>query len=180
MTPPTGEEPDILKDITELYCYYKELSLFAEEIRTESFLPPINEIRDAFDHLMRTCAVQYGFKVGNGDYKQENLKATFRHLYRAVFDLLDYIRIYEKLTIYEKIKGFSKTAILDVFPEYYREIVPEIEKCVKTIPIYKMDKDIGDPNLTKVKEYVDLVKKMRDYSLLIDEKIPAISLMKRN
>lgn len=168
------DKDQLLKEITELYLYYKELALYAEELRTESFLPPINEIKDAFDHLMRTYSVTYGFKEKNGDYIITNLEATFRHLYRAVFDLFDYIRIYQKDIIDQKIDGFSRVTLTDVFPEYFQEIVPGMDRCMKEIPLYKSEKDIGDPDLNTVKKYLELVRQLRDYTLKIDEKLPAL------
>ncbi|WP_214041495.1 hypothetical protein [Methanoculleus sp.] len=118
-----------MKKTTECYGILKDLALYAEELNTESFLPPINELRDAFDHLMRTYAVQFGLRDGDGEYIKENLDAVFRHVYRALFDYLDYIRIYQKDYIYQRLEGISHQTIVSLFPEYYREILPEIESC---------------------------------------------------
>ncbi len=168
------DKDQLLKEITELYSYYKELALYAEELRTESFIPPINEIKDAFDHLMRTYSVIYGFKEKDDEYVIKNLEATFRHLYRAVFDLLDYIRIYQKDIIDQKIDGFSRVALIDVFPEYFQEIVPGMDRCMKEIPSYKSEKDIGDPDLNAVRKYLDLVRQLRDYTFKTDSKLQAL------
>ncbi|MGV8108261.1 MAG: hypothetical protein AB2L10_02330 [Methanospirillum sp.] len=139
-----------------------------------SFIPPINEIKDSFDHLMRVFGVKCGFKEKNGNYIQENLDAVFRHVYRATYDLLDYIRIYQKQIIYRKMEGFSRETIVTVFPDYYPTIIPEVEQCLTKIPILKGDKDIGDPDIEKVKEFVSITEKLHEICSLIDQKYPAL------
>jgi hypothetical protein len=169
-----SDESQKIREITELYQYYKTLSIYAEELEDKSFIPPINEIRDSFDHMMRVFSVKCGFKNKTDNYIHENLDAVFRHIYRATYDLLDYIRIYQKEIIYKKMEGFSRETIVTVFPEYYPIIVPEVEQCLHTIPILKADKDIGDPDIEKVKEFISITEKLRDYCFQIDLKYPAL------
>ncbi|NLM30260.1 MAG: hypothetical protein GX216_07550 [Methanomicrobiales archaeon] len=168
------QDLEILKKTTEYYGILKDLAFYAEELTTESFLPPINELRDAFDHLMRTYAAQFGLHDGDGDYIRENLDATFRHVYRALFDYFDYIRIYQKDYIYQKLDGISHQTIINLFPEYYREILPEIESCLEDIPRYKASKDIGKPDIEMVTQYHTKVLKLRSYCAEINKMAPVL------
>ncbi|QSZ67510.1 hypothetical protein RJ40_08330 [Methanofollis aquaemaris] len=167
-------ESSRLYEITVLYQKYKYLALYAEELRSESFIPPINEIKDAYDHFMRIFAVKCGLKHENSEYIDSNLDATFRHIYRAVYDLLDYIRIYQKDIISNKLSDFSITTIHDVFPEYYQQIKPEIEKSLNNIPLYKASKDIGSPDIQAIDAYINLISEIKDYISVIDSKIPSM------
>jgi len=170
----SSRDLEVLKKTTECYGILKDLALYAEELNTESFLPPINELRDAFDHLMRTYAVRFGLRDGDGEYIRRNLDAVFRHVYRALFDYLDYIRIYQKDYIYQKLEGISHQTIADLFPEYYREILPEIESCLEDIPLYKASKDIGKPDMETVERYHAKVLKLRDYCAQINRMAPVL------
>lgn len=167
-------ESSRLYEITSLYQKYKDLTLYAEELRSESFIPAINEIRDAYDHFMRIFAVKCDLKHENGNYINSNLDATFRHIYRAVYDLLDYIRIFQKDIVSNKLSPFSLNTIHDVFPEYYQEIKPKIDRGLNNIPIYKASKDIGDPNIEVIDDYIALISEIRESILVIDSKIPSM------
>ena len=89
-------------------------------------MPPVNEIKDAFDHFMRISAVKFGMNDGDESYVQKNLEKVFSHIYRATFELFDYIRIYQKDSIDKKLNGITNDALVSVFPEYYQERIPII------------------------------------------------------
>ncbi|HUS75347.1 MAG TPA: hypothetical protein VMY43_04995 [Methanothrix sp.] len=168
------EEADILEKIAKLYDYEKGLMIYAEELADESFIPAINEIKDAFDHLMRVFSVKFGLRERDSEYVNDNLDATFRHLYRATFDLLDFIRLLQKERIYETVKDFSRETLVEVFPEYYNKIVPEIENAMQKIPRYKSEKDIGNPNLESVKSYVEIIEGTKQHFTKISEMMPSL------
>lgn len=164
-----------IKEITELYSYTKDLILYSEELNNLStFMPPINEIKDAFDHFMRITSVKFGMNVGDDAYVMTNLNKIFSHIYRATFELFDYIRIYQKDSIDKKLSGVSNEALVHVFPEYYREIKPEMESLLTIIPSYKKDKDIGDPDIGVVKAYHKSILQMRENIRKIDARLPAL------
>ncbi len=170
----SARDLEVLRKTTECYGILKDLALYAEELNSESFLPPINEIRDAFDHLMRMYSVLFGLRDGDSEYIKENLDAVFRHVYRASFDYLDYIRIYQKDYMHRRLEEISQQTIVNLFPEYYREILPEIESCLEDIPLYKASKDIGKPDMETVERYHAKVLKMRDYCAQINKMAPAL------
>ena len=164
-----------LKEITELYSYTKDMILYSEELNNLStFMPPINEIKDAFDHFMRITSVKFGLHEGNEEYARNNLDKVFSHIYRATFELFDYIRIYQKESIDKKLNGISNDALIHVFPEYYRQIKPAMEDLITKIPAYKKDKDIGDPDIGVVKLYYHSIQEMREHLKKIDAMLPAL------
>lgn len=168
------QEAETLEKIAKLYDYEKGLMIYAEELADESFIPAINEIKDAFDHLMRVFSVKFGLRERNSVYINDNLDATFRHLYRATFDLLDFIRLLQKERIYEMVKDFSRETLVEVFPEYYNKIVPEIENAMQKIPRYKSEKDIGNPNLESVKGYVEIIEGTKLHFAKVSEMMPSL------
>jgi hypothetical protein len=123
---------------------------------------------------MRMYSVLFGLRDGDGEYIKENLDAVFRHVYRASFDYLDYIRIYQKDYMHQRLEGISQQTIVNLFPEYYREILPEIESCLEDIPLYKASKDIGKPDMETVESYHAKVLKLRDYCAQINKMAPAL------
>jgi hypothetical protein len=175
MNPFSADELERIKEITELYSYTKNLILYSEELNNLStFMPPINEIKDAFDHFMRITSVKFGMNTGDEAYIRTNLDKVFSHLYRATFELFDYIRIYQKDSIDKKLAGISNDALIHVFPEYYQKIKPAMEDLITKIPGYKKDKDIGDPDIAVVKQYYASIEEMREYIRKIDAMLPAL------
>jgi hypothetical protein len=171
----SDDELQRLKEITELYSYTKDLILYSEELNNLStFMPPINEIKDAFDHFMRITSVKFGMHEGDDEYARNNLEKVFSHLYRATFELFDYIRIYQKESIDKKLNGISNDALIHVFPEYYQKIKPAMEELITKIPGYKKDKDIGDPDIGVVKLYYHSIQEMREYIRKIDSMLPVL------
>ena len=168
-------EVELLKTVTELYYIDKKLMLYAEELnKYETFIPPINEIRDAFDHLMRAFAVKFELITENDNYVATNLNKTFSHVYRATFDLLDYISIYQRELITTKLDGISKETLANVYLRYYEQIVPDIESLSSRIPDIREHKDIGNPNLDDIKSYVKLIEKVKSHISDINTMLPVL------
>ena len=170
----TVEEVERMKKIAEIYQYLKELLIYSEELELDTFLPAINEIRDAFDHLMRVFAVKFEIKKENDGYEMRNLDASFDHIYRATFELLDYIRVCQKIWIDKTLTGISPQTLVVVFPEYYEEIKPEIDRALEDLPIYRVKKDIGDPDKNDIKNYVIYIRKIQSYFKRINRMLPAL------
>ena len=169
------EELQRIKEITELYSYTKDLILYSEELNNLStFMPPINEIKDAFDHFMRITSVKFGMNQGDDEYVHTNLDKVFSHIYRATFELFDYIRIYQKDSVDKKLTGISNESLIHVFPDYYQKIKPAMEELISKIPTYKKDKDIGDPDIQIVQLYYQSIQEMRENIRIIDKMLPIL------
>jgi len=166
-------EADAIQKIAKLYNYNKNLMLYAEELTDETFLPPVNEIRDANDHIMRVFATVFGFgdtgeETGH-EYIKSNLDAAFSHVYRATYEHLDYIKIYQHGAIQNNLANIHPETLATVFPEYYRDIKPRLVDAIDKIPDYRNAKNIADPNLEQVETYMAIVETTKkDYKKIIN------------
>jgi len=145
--------------------------LYSEELRDESFLPPINEIRDAFDRMMSAFSAK--FLINDKDDVSNELDASFNHMYNAVFQLLDYIKICQREIFVESLKDISPSTLVAVFPDYYREIKPEFDKMREAVPLYKakrLDYEIRD----NIMVYLELIRKTQSYLSRLNQALPAL------
>lgn len=159
------EETKKLKEITALYQISKGLMLYSEEVDEEkrSYLQPINEFRNAFDHLMRVFAFKFGLKEADEKYAVINLDKAFGHVYRAGYDLLDFISIALRKKIQNELESISSEALSTIFPEYYREIKPYIEDKSSEIAKLRAGKDVGDANVKDFEKYIEIVENFKSY-----------------
>lgn len=163
------EEVEQLYKITELYQKVKELILFSEEFDPERrvFIQPINELRNAMDHLMRVFAYKFGIKSSDmPDYAMKNIDKTLGHVYRAGYDVLDWLSINIRDQITEELDGISHEAICKIFPEYYREIKPYIVGLSEEISKLRSEKDIAGKEVclnsfNNFEQYVEHIKKLK-------------------
>ena len=162
----TDEERDQLFKMTKLYKEVKELMTYAEELddNKSTFLQPVNELRASFDHMMRVYAFKFGLKeTTNSDYSIKNIDKSYGHVYRAGYDLLDYISIDLRKKIVDEISDYSPKMINNVFPKYYQEIRPEIENASNKVSKLRASKDVSDTNDEGFREYIKINKKLRLY-----------------
>lgn len=160
------EVEEKLKEITKLYLKVRELMLYADEIHPEkkTFIPPINEIRNAFDHLMRVFAVKFELKTTDKeDYITDNLDRALGHVYRAAFDVLDYVSIHLRNKILDEINEIPTEALNVVFPDYYQKIRPDIEKASTEISDFRSRKDMGDPKIDDVTKYAEIIDRLKSH-----------------
>ena len=165
-----------LEEITTLYATVKKWMLYAEEIHPEkkTFIQPINEIKNAFDHLMRVFASKLELKSTDATYIAINLDKAFAHIYRATYDLLDYISIYLRKKISDELDRISPEALTKIFSEYYKEIKPYIESKSSEISNLRANKDIADPNIDDLQKYVEIIERMKTYLDKIVEIKPSL------
>jgi len=158
------EEEKLFEAIITLYSISKDLMIYAEELVGESFSPATEEFRHAFDHLMRVFAFKFGFKQANAKYAIENLMPAYRHLYRAAYNLLDYLSIYFMDKVQEEMNSFSGKTLQEVFPKYYKEIKPYFEvEAPAEISNLRSEKDIGKRNESDLNRYIDIVERFKTY-----------------
>ena len=170
-------EMEKLKEVTILYLKVRELMFYADEVHPEkkTFIPPINEIRNAFDHLMRVFAVKFELKTTDKeDYITDNLDMALSHVYRAAFDLLDYISIYLREKILDEINEISPEALTIVFPEYYQKIRPDIEKASTEMSDFRSRKYISCPKIDDVIKYAEIIERLKSHLNKILEVKPSL------
>ncbi len=247
---------DRVKELTELYIIVKEIVLYSEEIDPENRadISVINELRNAFDHLMRVYAayfeIQHDYeflfswdfipgddndklkmylknrldivwagnaKISKSDdgktirifnaehsseieinkkkekatlrinnartndlkvkkengklniydydskYVELNLNKALAHVYRAGYDTLDRTTLFLRKYIADGMEIFSLETINSVFPEYFKDIKPEIEELTDVIVKRRIEKDVGDQNFENFQKYATLMKTVYGY-----------------
>ena len=158
------KEGKLFEEIIGLYSISKDIMIYAEEVGGESFSPATEEFRHAFDHLMRVFAFKVGIKQADTKYAIENLMPAYRHLYRAAYNLLDYLSIYFRDKIQDEMKSFSGETLQEIFPEYYKEIKPYfVVEAPTEISKLRIEKDIGKRNENDLNEYTEIVERFKSY-----------------
>lgn len=172
-----------LNDICELYFVVKEVIIYFEEINPEqkSDIQPINELRNAFDHLMRVVAVWLNIKEKTepNDYIITHLDKSFGHVYRAGYDTVDFLTLTLKELIYSELSGYSVRTIQEVIPNYYSEIRPSIYELNDEVTKYRSEKDVANTDARHLIEYIRDVKKIVEYHKGITKKIPTLDELER-
>ena len=96
-------------------------------------------------------------------------------MYRAFFDAADWLagNLREKLN--NDINSFSTAGLSAVFPEYYRDIKPNIPRLNEDIAQLRNDKDVAnDEILEEVKKYQKILDKLMEWWKLSSSKMPTI------
>jgi len=167
------EEIDKLEKIRDLYAKTKGWMLYAEEIDPEfkSFVQPVNELRHAFDHLMRLFAVKLEIREEPEEgYVKTHLEKTLAHVFRGAFDTLDKLSITIRKKIINEVSPFSSDTINMAIPEYYSKIKPDIEEINKRIAEIRANKDVASIAYDEIEEYSNLIERLKEYYTLILEK----------
>lgn len=102
-----------LEEMSQIHMYTKHYMLIAEELSEEgvTFLQPLKEHRDAYDHLMRVFSVslkECNTEANVEQYILENVKKAFGHEYRAFFDMADWLTFICRKYIREELSYNSK------------------------------------------------------------------------
>ena len=175
------------KEISFLYKEVKQIVLLAENIneKKEVILSSINEMRNAFDHLMR-CYDEENIEKCN-----KQIEKSKGHLFRAGYDSYELIAIETIKDIKLKFQNYSPDVILQVFPNYYNEIVILIDEFEKNLAKVRSNKKIGydfydengEINTEKIEEafsdYESIVTKLLDLKDEVTKKIPSLEKAKK-
>lgn len=171
------KEPDVnhyLVEMSQIHMYTKHYLLIAEELSSEgvTFLQPLKEHRDAYDHICRILALSIrddkNDKSDKYVYILDNIKKAFGHEYRAFFDMADWFTYICRKYIREEL---SRKAIRKMYQEKFD--FEDTKKFINELPLYvakfREEKDISNeqPILEEVLEY----KKVMDKLLIIYQQI---------
>lgn len=159
-----------LANVTALYMLVKEMIIYFEEMDDEQFtdIQSINELRSALDHLMRSTAAHLGMKEFKGedtaeDYALKNIDKAYGHIFRAGYDIIDWMALSLKGLIVNELEHYSTSSITTVIPRYYAEIRPAVEALNIEIAEFRINKDVGPENSDNLREYFGTVKQLRGY-----------------
>lgn len=117
-------EKDI-KEIVVIHNFTKHYILLGEELSDnfETYLQPVKEFRDAYEHIVRVFAKCTGLGKSNDnmnkeEYVQKNLSKALGHEYRAFFDVADWFSIICRKRIYDMVQGYTYEQLCSKYPEY--------------------------------------------------------------
>lgn len=153
-------------NICKIYFLTKHYLLLSEEFSTEfdTFLQPIKEHRDAFDHITRVYGYSMQDKcIDNVDrYKEENMIKAVGHVYRAFFDTADWLSYICRKQIRLILDKYTKTYILEHYPDY-ENTKDWLNNTVYKIANIRSQKDISSNEselIKEVDEYADILNKL--------------------
>jgi len=157
-----------LKNILPTYEKVKSSMLMLESLdeKQEVYIAPINQMRNALDHIFIAVASSNDAEKFNDEFK-----AVEGHLERAAFDCLDLLAATLGLAVKTKIEPYDLENITSVFPNYFTEIRPKITELQKVITECRKDRVLCDKNL---KDYLDSIKKLQNINTLIECQIPSL------
>lgn len=162
-----------LLEMSQVHMYTKHYLLIAEELSEEgvTFLQPLKEHRDAYDHISRVFALaikEDNAKFDVDEYILDNIKKAYGHEYRAFFDMADWLTYICRKYIREELSNKTKRK---KYQEQYDFI--KTKEFINKLPYYIADlrekKDVSreQPILQEVIEY----KKVMDSLLEIYQQV---------
>lgn len=142
-------------NICKIYFLTKHYLLLSEELSEDfdTFLQPLKEHRDAFDHIARV----YGYnmldkKVDNIEkYREENMNKAVGHTYRAFFDTADWLSYICRKKIRVLLSNYTKAQILERY-ENYESVKMILENIPKEIAQIRNNKDLSDDETVLIEE----------------------------
>lgn len=164
------------KNICKIYFLTKHYLLLSEELSDDfdTFLQPIKEHRDAFDHIARV----YGYDMGErnidniDEYRTENMRKAVGHTYRAFFDTADWLTYILRKKIREILSQYNEDQILKKYDKY-KETKEMLEHIPFKIAEIRNNKDLSDNENLLIQE-VDMYTKILDQLLKIYHDIYAL------
>ena len=154
-------------NICQIYFLTKHYLLLAEELSEgfDTFIQPLKEERDAFDHIARVYGHKYlTRKVDDiNNYCASNMRKAVQHVYRAFFDTADFFSYVCQKQIREQLRDCGKTygEIKKLYPRY-----DNAKSRLESLPL----------EITKIRENKDesesdaeLVEEVLQYKKVLDE-----------
>jgi hypothetical protein len=178
----TANPDDLWIQLIQLHQCSKEIFLRAEETDSsfKSFIQPGQELKHAYEHIIRAQAANLKINNAGEQYAYDNLHKALGHEYRAFFDAADWLSISIRDKIIQSMAPYSNSCINSVFPEYYHDIRPRIERVSKEIAKIRVAKDISRNNdiLSEVGKYQNEINTLLDFVEEIPRQIPALEEFK--
>ncbi|MDR1342449.1 MAG: hypothetical protein LBK18_04225 [Prevotellaceae bacterium] len=184
---------DRLDAIKDLYIRVKEAVILLEKSNKGgyTFIGTHNEVRNAFDHVMKMVAGS----DDNNAVEMQYLSAK-SHLLRAGYDAYELLCASHILYIADMLSVYKASDINSGFPEYYEnDVKGKIEQIKRDLTGYRVEHSVassGKRALTHVlddahdaseaekaerryNQYFNSFEQLSDYSRNIERRIPAIS-----
>ena len=165
-----------LNEMSKIHMFTKHYLLIAEEISEDgvTFLQPLKEHRDAYDHLIRifALAVKDDDRIDAEQYILDNIKKAFGHEYRAFFDMADWLTYICRKYIREELSFNSKRKKYKEKFDDFEDVKRFINEIPYTIARYREGKDVSNhiPILSEVTDYKETIDKL----LLLYRRVQAL------
>ncbi len=178
-----GQEGDA-ELLVYIYKATKHLFILAEEVCSDefsSYVAPILEQRDAYDHLIRILDYQTYQEEGRAEYAKQNVMGVISHQYRAFFDTADFLYLELRRQISKPVAEFGRGIVEEVVPEYSADLYPLLVHLPEEIMKLRSDKDIGDRKKVRrtVEEYHTKLIKLRSGALNCQKNLPNMVRLRR-
>ena len=186
-----SSEEDVRKRIFEVYFHAKAVVLAIEEIdsRQATVLQPMQEQRNALDHIARAEGVRLGvegvtlqeviedlparldneeLKNVTDDYIARNYDKALGHVYRAFFDAADIYGLILKEKIECIIDKYAAAVINTICPHYYTQLVDRIAEAQEGIAEARRTKDVTTHKYgTQIEKYREELGGLEDVLRLL-------------
>lgn len=161
--------------IIELYFKAKELIITVEQMEDERkiYVALINELRNAFDHVVRAatkfppeCSVEF--------------TEARSHLSRAAYDAIEIRATNSILKISDDISVYDRSDVSTVIPKYFSEYRPMAEEAKQRLAKHRTNKqnDPLDLDVSVLNEYLGEVVKLEQIHRNCLAAIPDLERMK--
>ena len=159
-----------LKELYPRYERVRNIMIAVEQCdkNKEAFLSPMNEMRNALDHVFK--AIKY-YTEDTEQFEHE-LREIKEHLGRAGYDIFDLYATNLGIEIKEKLNQFNIDTINAVIPDYYPIIKPDISDIEKRISECRGLRDINNDKYFE--SYWENITKLDTHNNNIDRLIPAL------
>ncbi len=163
-----------LDEISKLYEQIKQVILDAEYANGNNSynISPVNEVRNAFDHIMKSFLNQ------NINFDKEYEKAK-GHLYRSGFDAYEIIAIFKLNEIESVRKSYKLESITTGYPDYFAKFIPLTTKIKNKLSHARGNKMVTDIEQEKsaFEQYRPLVVELIEIVDQINLHLPGIQLV---
>jgi hypothetical protein len=171
-------DDEIWQQIIKIHNSTKSLYIFAEEYDPEfsTFIQPNNEIKHAFDHVIRAKSAELGLSDGDVEYSHKNYDKALGHAYRAFFDTADWLSVSLRERVIKQLGPYSNECITKSIPDYYSRHKPKIERVTREIAEIREGKDIGSREtlLERVEKYDFLIQELLGAEKEISNATPSL------
>jgi len=158
-----------LKELYPLYERVKKAILLVENFdeKQEMYVAPINELRNALDHIFK--AVNIASKIESCDTELKEAKV---HMERAGYDALELLAGSLGTSVIKKLEPYNTEALTNVFSEYYTDIRPKITEIRESIANRRMERKTDSEK--SFFDYFNEIAELVQINTAVDRRIPSL------
>lgn len=155
---------ELWRKIVTVHNYNKTFFIWCEEngIGLKTFLQPNNELKNAWEHVVRAKARELGItKEADPDYIKLSLTDALKHECRAFYDICDWLSWTLRKQFQDNLLPYDHETIIAVIPNYFQEIRPRFDEIVGEIARLRATKDAeAGEIMTHIEEHKTTLEKL--------------------